>query len=92
MEERTTPPAATPAVAAAVPQLQGLDKMPYERTALAALTPAERAAIYLNQIRKMMVFFVILTVLGIIAGVIIGIIDINAIHNAQQTQTPTLDY
>lgn len=97
MEERTTatdaPAAATPAPAAAAPAapVRGPDEMPDNRSLLWSMTPEQRAAIYLNQIRKMLIFFVVLTVLGIIAGVIIGVVDINALHNAQQT-TPTIGY
>lgn len=52
---------------------------------LARMTTDERAAVYLASIRRMMIFFVVLAVIGIITGVIIGIIDINAVHQAQQT-------
>lgn len=37
---------------------------------LAAMSPEERAAIYLNMIRKSMTFFVVLAIVGIILGVI----------------------
>lgn len=69
---------------------RGLDSMPFEKSDLAKLTPDQRSALYLNQIRKMMIFFVVLAAVGIIAGIIIGIVDINAVHAAQQT--PTLGY
>jgi hypothetical protein len=70
---------------------KSVDSMPLDRSTIANLSPAERSAIYLNQIRKMMIFFVVLTVIGIVAGVILGIVDINAIHNSQQS-APTLGY
>jgi len=50
-----------------------VDSMPADRAVLASLTPEQRAAIYLNQIRKMLIFFVVLAAVGIIAGLIIWI-------------------
>ena len=35
-------------------------------------------------LRKMMIFFVVITAVGIVAGVIIGIADINAVHQANR--------
>lgn len=52
---------------------------------LARMTTDERAVVYMASIRRMMIFFVVLAALGIIAEVIIGVIDINAVHQAQQT-------
>jgi hypothetical protein len=79
----------TPALGRGVAQVQQMqirvDAMPSSLEALARLTPEQRSAIYLNQIRKMMIFFVILAVIGIIAGVILGIVDINTVRNSQQS-------
>jgi hypothetical protein len=66
-----------------------IDQMPFDRADLAKLTPDQRTAIYANQIRKMLIFFVVLAAVGIIVGIILGIVDINAVHNAQQA-VPTL--
>jgi hypothetical protein len=62
-----------------------VDAMPYDRRKLAELTPEERSAIYLNSIRKMMVFFVVLVVVGIVVGVIMALVGIGAIHGLQTT-------
>ena len=84
-------PAQTRAFGRGVPQAQArkaaVDSMPFDRSSIARWTPTERCALYLNQIRKMMIFFVVLAVVGIIAGVILGIVDINTVRNAQQSGT-----
>jgi hypothetical protein len=67
------------------PGKKPIDSMPFDRASMANLTPDERSAIYLNQIRKMLIFFVVLAVVGLIAGVILAVVDINAVHAAQQT-------
>lgn len=78
--------AATPAFGRGVAQAPKVtvDAMPFNRSTLAGMSPEERAAIYLNQIRKMMIFFTVLAALGILAGIIVGIIGIDAIHQADQ--------
>lgn len=60
-----------------------VDAMPEDNAVLARMTPEERSAVYLNSIRRMLVFFTVLTVIGLIAGVIVGIIGIQAIQHAQ---------
>lgn len=80
-------PAQTPAFGRGVaraPRVVAVDGMPADRSVLARMAPEQRSAIYLNQIRKMMIFFVVLTAIGIVAGVIIGIVDINAVSQTQQ--------
>lgn len=62
-----------------------IDRMPFDRADLANLTPDQRTAIYTNQIRKMMVFFVVLAGAAVLAAVILGILDISAVHSLQQT-------
>jgi len=52
----------------------------------AALPAADRCAVYLRSIRVMLVFFVVLTVLGIIAGVVFGFEGFPAFH---QSGAPT---
>ena len=79
--ESTTPaPAPAPRTAAAS---RPIDTMPFEREHLARLTPEERSAIYLNSIRKSMMFFVILAVVGIVAAVVMALMVIGAIHSGQ---------
>jgi len=82
--------AATPALGRGVtaPAKVTVDAMPFDAAALAQLTPEQRCAIYLNQIRKMLIFFVVLAAVGLVAGIIIGIVDINAVHQANQGISP----
>ena len=69
---------------ARAPQIQvAVDSMPSAVAVLAAKPPEERIAIYLNSIRKMLIFFTVLVVIGIVAGVILAIVDIQAVHSAQ---------
>jgi hypothetical protein len=83
--ESTTPtPAPKPRAATAA---RPVDTMPFEREHLARLTPEERSAIYLNSIRKSMIFFVVVAVVGIVAAVIMGILVIGAIHSGQTATT-----
>jgi hypothetical protein len=81
-------PAQTPAFGRGVAPAQSVqitvDAMPQDKAVLARMSPEQRSAIYLNQIRKMMIFFVVFAVIGIIAGVIIGIVDINEVSKATQ--------
>lgn len=50
-----------------------VDAMPADAATLAALSPQERAAIYLNSIRKMMIFFTVLAVVSLGVGAGFGI-------------------
>jgi hypothetical protein len=61
-----------------------IDQFPENRDQIVFKSTDERIAIYLNSIRKMLIFFVVLAAVGIIVGIILGIVDINAVHNAQQ--------
>lgn len=74
-------------LAASAARDAAVDEMPYDRSALSQLTADERCAVYLNSIRKMLVFFTVLVLLGIIAGVVIGIIDINTLHSVNPSST-----
>lgn len=78
----TPAPAAEPAV----------DKFPKSREewgAFAALPAVERSAVYLRSIRGMLVFFTVLTVIGIAAAFILGMMGIHAIdQNNATTSNP----
>lgn len=80
------PPAPAPASGRGVAPAQhvSVDAMPSAEV-FARMTPEQRSAIYLNQIRKMLIFFTVLTVIGLVAGVIVGIAGIQAIHHATCT-------
>lgn len=47
-----------------------IDQLPNDPAVLAAMSPEERAAIYLNMIRKSMSFFVLLAIAGVVLGAI----------------------
>jgi hypothetical protein len=47
-----------------------IDEFPSDRSHLAAMSPEERAAIYLNSIRRAMSFFVLLAIAGVVLGII----------------------
>lgn len=68
-----------------------IDRMPMRapaaRRAFGALPPEERAAIYLNSMRRMMLFFTVVTVVMFVAGVVLAVVDLailGSIHSAQQ--------
>lgn len=52
------------------PAAPRVDQLPSDPAVLAAMSPEERTAIYLNMIRKMMTFFVVLALVLIVLGVI----------------------
>lgn len=91
---QSTSQAAKPRGATAVPRTYNAQKpstdkfpkTPAEWTAFTALSAAERCAIYLRSIRSMMLFFTVLTVIGIIAGFILALIGIDAANS-----TPTVN-
>lgn len=58
-----------------------------EKAAFAALAAEERSAAYLNSIRKMLIFFVVITVLGLISGAVFGYMEYNAINTLKQQST-----
>lgn len=45
----------------------------------AALTPEARNAVYLRSIRAMLRFFTVLTILGLVAGIVLALVGIHAI-------------
>ena len=62
-----------------------MHKSDADRALFAALPAADRAAAYLNSIRKMMVFFVVVTVVGIILSVVFTILIIHAANQPTTT-------
>jgi hypothetical protein len=58
-----------------------VDAMPADAATLASLSPQERTAIYVNSIRKMMIFFTVLGVLALGVGVVFGIVAIQHLTN-----------
>jgi hypothetical protein len=96
MQERSTgsgtPDARVPRGAAKLPPApkttrtpkQTVDKFPKdpaEWKAFAEMPAGDRAAIYLRSIRAMVLFFTILTVIGIITTTILVLVGINAANN-----------
>ena len=78
--------------------MQGIDRIPSQnatketRDAFAALSPDARAAAYLASIRKMLIFFTVVTVISLIAGFVIGVVGAVELHHANQVaNTPSLD-
>jgi len=68
-----------------------VDKFPKDlaQWAAFAVLPAEaRSAVYLRSIRAMLLFFTVLTILGIIAGVILTLVGIHAVDQATTTTNP----
>ena len=61
-----------------------IDRFPEDRGQIVYKGAEERIAIYLNSIRKMLAFFVVLAVIAVLAAIILGIMDINAVHALQQ--------
>jgi hypothetical protein len=97
MSDTTPPPPqpATPALSGpGAPSAPGLDVIPTsgwsaaEKAAFAAQRAEERAAAYLNSIRKMMLVFLIVFALGIIAAVVVGILEMNAINSLKPSRGP----
>jgi hypothetical protein len=65
----------TPAAPGQAAAADAVDKMPKteaEWRAFAALSPAERSATYLRSIRSMILFFTVLTVIGLVLGLLLG--------------------
>lgn len=56
-----------------------------EWIAFAALTPEARNAVYLRSIRAMLWFFTILTILGLIAGIVLALVGIHALDQRPVT-------
>ena len=61
-----------------------VDKFPRDSRVLAGLSPEERAAIYLNSIRKMFILLLIVVAIGIIAAAILAVITIETINSVRQ--------
>lgn len=47
-----------------------IDEFPSDRSQLAAMSPEERSAIYLNSIRRSMSFFVVLAIASVILAIV----------------------
>lgn len=65
-----------------------IDRMPktdQDRAMFAAMPAAARSAAYLNSIRKMMIFFVVLTITGIALSIILFILAIHAADQVNNT-------
>lgn len=61
-----------------------LDRFPRDSRILARLSPEERAAIYLNSIRKMFMLLLVVVAIGIVAAVILAVITIETINSVRQ--------
>lgn len=94
MEERPAP--VTPRGAMRLPAVPPgpkpiVDRMPRdpaEWAAFAKLPAADRAAVYLRSIRTMVLFFTVITAIGLIAAVVLGLLGIAAAHQAATTPHP----
>jgi|SRR5581483_4634331 len=80
----TSPAYATPA---AKPGVDKFPKTPAEWKTFATLPSVDRAAVYLRSIRSMVMFFTVLTVLGIAATIILMVIGINAANDTTSVNT-----
>lgn len=78
------PPRTTPAVK---PTVDKFPKHPAEWKAFAALPADERSAIYLRSIRAMMLFFTVLTVIGIVSTIILLLIGTSSAHDTTTVNT-----
>jgi hypothetical protein len=68
-----------------------IDKFPKnlaQWAAFAALPVEARSAVYLRSIRAMLLFFTVLTILGLIAGVILALVGIHVIDQSNTTTNP----
>ena len=61
-----------------------LDTLPRDSRILARLSPEERAAIYLNSIRKMFILLLVVVAVGIVAAAIFAVITIETINSVRQ--------
>jgi hypothetical protein len=86
----TAVPTRTPAPATtnAVPSIDRFPKSPADWAAFAALSAADRSAAYLRSIRSMVLFFVVLTIIGIVVCVLLTVLGIHAIDQEQSTISP----
>lgn len=62
-------------------------KTPAEWTAFAALPAVDRTAVYLRSIRAMVLFFTVLTVIGLTATIILMVIGINSASDTTTVNT-----
>lgn len=76
-----TAPAARPRPTAK-PSVDKFPKDPAEWMAFAALPADERSAIYLRSIRAMLLFFTVLTVIGMVSTIVLLLIGIGAAHDS----------
>jgi hypothetical protein len=77
----------TRTVRTAKPTVDKFPKHPAEWRAFADLPADERSAIYLRSIRAMMLFFTVLTVIGIISTIVLLLIGINAANDTTTVNT-----
>ena len=99
MEERSTKPGSSAGRMAAgatkqprtttrvKPVVDKFPKHPAEWRAFAALPADERAAIYLRSIRAMMLFFTVLTIIGIISTIVLLLIGISVANDTATVNT-----
>lgn len=80
----TKPPGVTPTPK---PSVDKFPKSPAEWKAFAALPAVDRSAVYLRSIRAMMLFFTVLTVIGIVAGIVLALVGINAASDTTSVNT-----
>ena len=69
---------------ATLDQVAGVNSDDAAKAAFAALSTEERMAAYLNSMRKMMLFFVTVTVIALAVGVILGIVGTVELHHANE--------
>ena len=81
-----TAPAARPRPVAK-PTVDKFPKHPEEWKAFAALPADERTAIYLRSIRAMVLFFTLLTVIGIVTTIILMLIGLSTAHDTTTVNT-----
>jgi hypothetical protein len=69
-----------------------IDRMPVPDgqvlRAFSELPAEERAVVYLNSMRRMMVFFVWVTVIALVGALVLGIIDVITLSSIHQSQIP----
>ena len=62
------------------PAHKPIDTLPLSQEQLAAMTPEERSAVYLNSIRKTLLFLAALAAVGIVVGIVLALVEIGATH------------
>ena len=69
------------------PTVDKFPKHPEEWKAFVVLPADERAAVYLRSIRSMMLFFTVLTVIGIVTTIVLVLIGVNAANDTTTVNT-----